>query len=151
MLDDITIPDKNIFGVPVQVKPAKKCALKYSVLIKDFFKEHKQHGFDLIIAGVGPDGHTASLFPGDDKALNEKNRMVIAVKAPKWAEACSRITMTLPLINDCKDMLFVISGEGKDEAMKKILSGDRNYPTARVRAKKDIVWLIDRSSVKLKI
>jgi 6-phosphogluconolactonase len=100
---------------------------------------------------VGPDGHTASLFPGDDRALNEKNKPVIAVKAPKWAEAGSRITMTLPLINDCKDMLFVISGEGKDEAMKKILSGDRNYPAARVAAKKDIVWLIDRSSVKLKI
>ena len=80
---------EKIFPIPApeNIKPAAKAAYAYELLIKKMFRlftpKAKMPSIDLIIAGVGPDGHTASLFPGDKKALNEKKALIIATKAPK--------------------------------------------------------------------
>lgn len=136
---------------PSHLKNPAKAAFAYEVIIRRIFKhlapKDKIPRFDLILAGLGPDGHTASLFPKDKKALNEKKKLVIAVKAPKYAAVKDRITMTLPLINNAREVMFIVSGKGKAEAIKGILKGNKKYPAARVKAVKKLIWMIDRKSL----
>jgi 6-phosphogluconolactonase len=147
------LPLDHIFPAPSpsHVKKADKAAFAYEVIIRRIFAHLKPAdkipSLDLIIAGMGPDGHTASLFPKDKNALNEKKRLVVSVKAPSYAVVRDRITMTLPLINNAKNVLFIVSGKGKAEAMKGILKGNRKYPAARVKAKKNLIWMIDKTSL----
>ena len=101
--------------------------------------------FDLILLGVGKDGHTASLFPGDP-ALMEKKHMTAYVPKPGLAPEFPRITMTLPLINQADCVLFLVSGAEKKEVIKAILhesdAGRYRYPAAHVNPKGKIFWFI---------
>jgi 6-phosphogluconolactonase len=147
------LPFDRIFPAPSpsHVKNPDKAAFAYEIIIRRVFAHlspaQKTPSMDLIIAGVGPDGHTASLFPKDKKALNEKKRLVIAVKAPAYAAVRDRITMTLPMINNAKEVLFIVSGKGKAEAMEGILKGNKKYPASRVKAKNKLIWMIDKASL----
>ncbi len=86
--------------------------------------------FDLILLGLGPDGHTASLFPGHP-AVEEKTRLVVRVDgAPKPPPA--RITFTLPLINAARSVVFLVTGKEKNRALRRVLNGDPALPAAHV-------------------
>ncbi len=155
MLSKIKIPPENVFMIPPpdEISPAKKSALSYEDIIKNFFKDiNTKPSFDLVIAGMGPDGHTSSLFPKDKKALNEKKRLIIAVKAPSYAPVRDRITMTLPFINNSKTVLYIIAGKGKGGIMKEILASSakakKKYPAAMVKAKENLIWMIDKNIYK---
>jgi len=155
MLSKIKIPPENVFMVPPpdEIKPAKISALSYEYIIKNFFRaKGAKPGFDLVIAGMGPDGHTSSLFPKDKKALKEKKRLIISVKAPAYAPVKDRITMTLPFINNSKTLLYIIAGKGKGKIMKEILDAPaqarKKYPTAMAKAKENLIWMIDENVYK---
>jgi 6-phosphogluconolactonase len=77
---------------------------------------------DLILLGLGPDAHTASLFPGDD-ALGEVERRVVGVPTPGMAPLVSRVTITLPVVNAAREVVFLVSGEDKAEAVGRAFSG----------------------------
>jgi 6-phosphogluconolactonase len=100
--------------------------------------------FDLVWLGMGPDGHTASLFPGAS-ALLERRRWVIPATAPKASVVASRMTITLPLINAARAVLFVVAGADKAEAVRAVRFGSSALPAARVRAR-STVWLIDAAA-----
>jgi 6-phosphogluconolactonase len=86
--------------------------------------------FDLIFLGMGPDGHTASLFPGHP-AVEEKTRLVVRVEgAPKPPP--TRVTFTLPLINAARHVAFLVTGADKNAALRRVLNGDPALPAARV-------------------
>ena len=86
--------------------------------------------FDLILLGLGPDGHTASLFPGHP-AVGETTRLVVRVDgAPKPPPA--RVTFTLPLINAARNVAFLVTGKDKNGALRRVLNGDRALPAAHV-------------------
>ncbi|WP_224364952.1 6-phosphogluconolactonase [Hyalangium versicolor] len=94
---------------------------------------------DVVVLGMGEDGHTASLFPGT-AAVEERERRVLAVVGPKpppW-----RLTLTLPVLNGARKVLFVVAGAGKQEALKRVRSGE-NLPSARVT---NAVWMLDRAA-----
>ena len=89
---------------------------------------------DLILLGLGPDAHTASLFPGDD-ALGEVERAAVGVPAPGMAPLVSRVTITLPVVNAARDVVFLVSGEDKAEAVARAFAGvpDPSAPASLVQ------------------
>ena len=99
---------------------------------------------DLIWLGMGPDGHTASLFPGAS-TLAERQRLVVVATAPAGMAVHDRMTFTLPLINAARAVLFVVAGADKATAVRSVRSGSRNLPAGRVRARSTL-WLLDAAA-----
>src|SRR5208282_5654918 len=111
LLAKIAIPAENVFRVPAGNPDASAAAAEYEVQIRRFFglradqpKEFPR--FDLILLGMGPDGHTASLFP-DSSALDEQSRLVVANWVAKFNT--HRITLTFPVINHAAEVMFMAS------------------------------------------
>ena len=104
--------------------------------------------FDLIFLGVGQDGHTASLFP-DSFALREELRMVVPVKG--GTPNVHRVSLTLPVLNRARQIVFLIAGREKAETAKALLEGDRpELPAAQIKpADGELIWLLDQEAAAL--
>ena len=106
--------------------------------------------FDLVLLGLGPDGHTASLFPDTD-VLHETARLAAAVWVAKFQT--SRITLTVPLLNHAANILFLVSGKDKAKALRAVLHGEfqpRRYPAQLIRPEQgNLTWLADRDATAL--
>ena len=100
---------------------------------------------DLILLGVGPDAHICSLFPGDD-ALGERERLVVGVETPGMAPLVSRITLTLPMVNASRQIVFLVTGEDKADAVQRVFAGppDPRAPGSLVEG--DVVALLDAAA-----
>jgi 6-phosphogluconolactonase len=106
---------------------------------------------DLILNGLGPDAHTASLFPGD-AALGERERLAVGVDTPGMAPLVSRVTLTLPVMNAARAVLFLVSGEDKAEAVARAFSGaaDPSAPAGLVRPEPgSLTLLLDPPAARL--
>jgi 6-phosphogluconolactonase len=103
--------------------------------------------FDLILLGLGADGHTASIFPGT-RAVSDLSSMVLAFEVPQMAE--ERITLTLPVINHAHHVLFLVAGDEKAHALASVLQGERRpstYPAQAVRpVDGTLTWLVDQAA-----
>jgi len=147
LLSKVPVPPANIFRIPAEEKDADLAARTYEQTIQEFFS--LQPGecprFDLIHLGMGPDGHTASLFPGSP-GLEVQSRLVIA----NWVEKFHtfRITFTYPLLNHAACVEFLVGGEDKAPAVHQILENPRSgLPAQRVRPMDGrLVWLLDRAA-----
>lgn len=155
LLSKIKIPMENIFRIPTETSSAEESAFLYEKIIKKIFYKlgmidinKRLPIFDLIILGVGRDGHTASLFPGH-RAVNEKEKWVVCVKAHVRVTLHDRITITLPVINSAKNVMFIISGEGKGKIIKTIFEEKKDskvYPASLVKPDDgQTVWFIDKN------
>jgi 6-phosphogluconolactonase len=149
MLSRIPIPPSNVFRVPTENPDAAAAAEAYEQTLCKFFalEPGQVPRFDLILLGMGPDGHTASLFP-DTPALREKSRLVVA----NWVEKlkASRITFTLPVLNAARRVIFLVSGTDKAAALRAVLEGDapgEQYPAKLVRPTDGkLIWFVDRAA-----
>jgi 6-phosphogluconolactonase len=106
---------------------------------------------DLVLLGLGPDAHTASLFPGD-AALGERERLAVGVTTPGMAPLVSRVTLTLPVMNAARQVLFLVSGEDKAEAVARAFSGaeDPSAPASLVRPEPgSLTLLLDPGAARL--
>lgn len=149
LLSKVPVPPGNVFRVAAENPDAGAAAAAYEQSVRTFFS--LQAGqvpvFDLILLGMGPDGHTASLFPGT-AGLQEKSRLVIA----NWVEKFQthRLTFTLPVINAAHCVAFLVSGTDKATALKAVLQSDapgEQYPAKLVRPENGkLVWLVDRAA-----
>jgi 6-phosphogluconolactonase len=103
--------------------------------------------FDLVFLGLGPDGHTASLFPGHS-SLEETQRLVLRVEdSPK--PPSSRVTFTLPLLNAARHLALLVTGKDKARALARVLSGDETLPAARLNPDGTLVILADTAALSL--
>ena len=126
-----------------------EAAADYEEQLREFFGSEQLPRFDLILLGIGGDGHTASLFP-ETPALEVQDRWVVANPVPKLDT--TRITLTVPVINAARSVVFLVAGEDKAEALKEILEGDtdpREYPATLVRPPTGPVWKLDRTAASL--
>jgi 6-phosphogluconolactonase len=139
LLDHIPIPRKNIFAIPVSSTPAKD-AVSYEAAVKKITGD-KKFTFDLVSLGMGADGHTASLFPGNE-ILNEKKRLVKEVFVKE--KNVYRISFTIPLINRAKQILLLVNGKEKEHVLKKVSTNRKtNNPLPVQLLKGDITWMIN--------
>lgn len=149
MLSKIPVAAGNVFRIATENPDAAAAADAYEQTLRKFFQlgPGEFPRFDLILLGMGPDGHTASLFPGT-AALQEKSRLVVA----NWVEKlkASRITLTLPVLNAARCVAFLVSGTDKADALKAVLEGDapgEQYPSKLVKPSDGkLIWLVDRAA-----
>ncbi len=145
LIDHIDIPPENVKRIPAEKEPAE-AARGYEETIKRFFSETTQPPvFDIMLLGIGEDGHTASLFPGTD-VIDEKERWVKEVYVEKLDT--HRITLTFPVINRAKNVIFLVAGASKAEIVKQIYNRtDTTFPAARVVPENgEIVYFLDREA-----
>lgn len=141
LLDLVPIPPGNVFRIRGEIDP-EKAAKEYEAQLSAFAGRFKEaiYRHDLLLLGLGEDGHTASLFPASP-ALGEKVRLVIPATGPKPPP--QRITMTFPLINASHDIAFLVNDIAKQPIIDDILCDDSVYPAARVHPEDGTVhWLI---------
>ena len=149
MLSKVPVPAGNVMRVPAEMPDAGAVAEAYEQTIRKFFTAEAGQfpRFDLILLGMGPDGHTASLFP-ETAALQEKSRVVVA----NWVEKLktSRITFTLPALSAAREVAFLVSGTDKAAALKAVLEGDapgEQHPAKLVRPNDGkLIWFVDRAA-----
>jgi 6-phosphogluconolactonase len=152
MLSKLPIASSQIFRINGEMPDASNAALEYESKLSVFFKlgSGEFPRFDFVLLGMGPDGHTASLFPGTD-ALNEERRSVVANWVGKFG--ASRITMTAPVFNNSANVMFLVSGEDKAPAFRSVHEGPyspQELPAQLIRPHNgSLVWLVDAAAGKL--
>jgi 6-phosphogluconolactonase len=145
MLAKAPVPPENIHPVPVVGTP-DEAALQYERTLQATYGatdlDPARPLFDVTLLGLGPDGHTASLLPGE-AVLEERKR---------WAAAVShgrpevRITMTYPVIESSRYVAFLVAGQEKAAIFRTIHAGDSQVPAARVRPAGELIWFVDQAA-----
>lgn len=148
LLAQISIPEENIHRIRGEIVP-DEAAIEYTALLHQIIKG-KPPRFDLILLGVGEDGHTASLFP-NSKALDEFSQLVKAEfisKLNTW-----RVTLTLSVINAAKEIIFLVSGRDKADIVKRVIEAERptkNLPATMVNPENGTLhWMLDAEAASL--
>jgi 6-phosphogluconolactonase len=149
MLSKIPVPPGNVFRIKTENPDAAAVAENYEQTLRKFFELQPEQVpiLDLILLGMGPDGHTASLFPGT-AALKEKSRLVVA----NWVEKMKthRITLTLPVLNAAHCVTFLVSGTDKASVLHAVLEENvpgEQYPSKLVKPSDGkLIWLLDRAA-----
>jgi 6-phosphogluconolactonase len=145
MLAKAPVPPENIHPGPVDSSP-DDAARRYEQVLQTAYGgtvlEPNRPLFDVMLLGLGPDGHTASLLPGDP-VLEDRSRWVAAV-AHGRPEV--RITMTYPAIESSRRVAFLVEGPEKAAILREIRSGRSQAPAARVRPLGQLYWFVDRAA-----
>jgi 6-phosphogluconolactonase len=141
-------PRGNVHPIPTDANYPEGAANIYEDELKKFYGAERLDParplFDLVLMGLGPDGHTASLFPGS-RALDEKNRWVLGVGKAGMEPFVPRVTLTFPALAATREMLFLVDGAGKRDILRRVFSGE-DLPGGRAYADGELVWLIDRAA-----
>jgi 6-phosphogluconolactonase len=145
------VPEKNVHRIRAELPDAKQAAADYEVELRSFFHEglrlNGMPSFDLILLGMGPDGHTASLFPGSP-GLEEEERWVIANPVEKFKT--DRISFTFPVLNAARAVHLLVAGSDKADMIYEVLVQHRTqtvYPVQRVAPTNGTkVWMLDRAA-----
>lgn len=147
MLARVPVPEEHINRLRGEAE-AQEAARDYERILEEEFDENPPR-FDLLLLGMGEDGHTASLFP-DSTALDDKAHLVEAVFVEKLKTY--RLTMTLRTINAAASVMFLVAGEAKAETLRAVLEGERTgsrYPAQLVEPERgELVWLVDEAAAR---
>lgn len=150
LLDHIAIDASNVHAINTNAVTVKKAAQRYETELTMFFNldKNKLPRFDLMFLGIGTDGHTASLFP-HDPAASETKWMVTAVKNDRVEH--ERVTMTMPIINNAKQVIFLVNGSDKADIVQQVLEQqDIHLPATQVNPKQGhLLVLLDEAAAKL--
>lgn len=152
LISKVPVPPDMVHRMPAERENPASTADEYERTIREEFEltEREFPRFDLILLGMGDDGHTASLFPGT-AALHEKRRLVVAYYVEKLKT--HRLTLTPPVLNRGRHIFFLVAGEGKAVTLKDVLQGEYQpdrYPSQIIRPESGrLIWLLDRPASRL--
>jgi 6-phosphogluconolactonase len=145
MLAKAPVPPENVHPVPADGTP-EEAARRYERTLREAYGtatlDPARPLFDITLLGLGPDGHTASLLPGQP-VLEERTRWVMAVSHGRPEV---RITMTYPAIDSSRSVAFLVAGREKAAIFNAIRGGDSALPAARVRPVGELIWFVDRAA-----
>jgi 6-phosphogluconolactonase len=150
MLAHVPVPEANVHRIKTENPDAASAAAEYCAELQRVFHltGSELPRFDLVLLGMGPDGHTASLFPGTD-VLNERAALVAAPWVPKMHSF--RVTMTLPVLNNAANVVFMAGGLEKASVLKMVLEeqSDPPFPSQLVRpADGRLLWMVDSAAAR---
>jgi 6-phosphogluconolactonase len=139
------LPEENFHPMPFIPNQPERAARDYEQELVAFFGRDNLPSFDVALMGMGPDGHTASLFPGTH-AVEIKDHWVAATMNP--AGPSQRITLTLPVINAARTVVYLITGADKSETLRSVIEErPPAFPTAHVQPTSgDLIWLLDKAA-----
>ncbi len=149
-LDKVNVPVENIHRVESELKPAE-AAYRYAGTLKQFADAPQEWPrFDLVLLGMGDDGHTASLFPGSSV---EVNTPTLAVVANYQDRPANRVTLTQNVFNSARNIFFLVSGKSKAATLQSVLRGEykpEQYPAQRIAPQDGVLtWLVDQDAAGL--
>lgn len=145
-LDKISIPPDNIHPIPTEAENPQQAADRYEQELQSFFQVSGKDlpKFDVMLLGMGDDGHTASLFP-HTSALSSDRLVTLGEKGDQ-----TRISLTAPLINQADCIIVMVSGAGKAPALAQVLQNDAadaaDYPARLIQPKGELWWLVDEAA-----
>jgi 6-phosphogluconolactonase len=147
LLDHVPIPPGHVHPIPTATAGPEDSAQLYEGELKRFYGadtlDPARPLFDLVLNGMGDDGHTASLFPGSP-ALAERDRWAVAAEAGMDPRV-PRVTLTFPVLESCRASVFLVSGAGKRETLRRVLSGE-DLPAARLKPQGPLIWFADEAA-----
>ncbi len=143
LLSQVPVDLNRVHPIPTAAKNPKKDAGRYEGMLRKLLGETPR--LDFAVMGLGPDGHTASLFPGGT-ALKETERWAVPAYAEKKLPR-SRITLTVPVFNAAKKVVFLVVGEEKAEVVKDVIEDRGDFPAARIRPQDgELIFLLDKAA-----
>jgi len=148
LIEHIPIPPENVHRMQGELEP-KAAAKLYELALQDFFCGPRPR-FDLVLLGMGEDGHTASLFPGSP-LLAETERLAAPAQASYQDRPAQRVTLTLPALNSARQILFLVAGSAKARIVQAVMEG----PAGRLPAQYiqptagQLTWLLDAEAASL--
>jgi 6-phosphogluconolactonase len=149
VLLDRCAPACNIHPIPTDAADPEDAAHRYESELKSYYGANRLNParplFDVVLMGVGPDGHIASLFP-KFPAVEETERWVVGVPKANVAPFVPRVTLTLPALGSCREMLFEVAGPDKRAILTRVFDGE-DFPANRVCATGNTVWLVDQAAL----
>ncbi|MDP1584485.1 MAG: 6-phosphogluconolactonase [Bradyrhizobium sp.] len=146
---DACAPEDTIHPIATDAADPQEAARRYEDELKSYYGFSRLNParplFDLVLMGVGPDGHIASLFPGHP-ALHETERWVVGVPQAPVEPRLPRVSLTLPVLASCHEMLFEAAGADKRAILARVFDGE-DLPANRIRAAGETVWLVDQAAL----
>lgn len=148
LLDHVPVPANQVHRMRTDIFP-EQAALEYEDILKGYFKDTDQT-FDLVLLGMGDDGHTLSLFPGTE-VVYEENKLATAYFLPP--QNMYRITLTAPIVNRSACVAFLVTGANKAAALKEVIEGDYkpdSYPSQVIKPiDGELYWFTDEAAASM--
>lgn len=146
MFSHVPAPKENIHQVPTEGVTLEEAAAQYEALLKELYGadalDPARPLIGVNLLGLGDDGHTASLIPGQP-VLNERTRWVAGVGHGRPEQ---RITLTYPALDSSRVIAFLVAGEGKRAVVDELLSGGSDVPAAHIKPVGEVIWFLDRAA-----
>jgi 6-phosphogluconolactonase len=147
LLDHVPVPSSHVHKIPTGTASPEDSATAYEAELKRFYGaevlDPARPLFDLVLNGMGDDGHTASLFPGAP-ALDERSKWVVAAE-PGLEPRVPRVTLTFPALESCRASVFLVAGSGKKDMLQRVLAG-MDLPAARLKPEGTLTWFVDTAA-----
>lgn len=142
LISRVGIPSRGVHRISGEIDPAAAARAYDLALRADFPDVMSDASFDLLLFGVGTDGHVASLFPGSG-ALDERGRWTVAVEAPEARPPVPRVTLTPPILERARRLLYLVAGASKRDITRRVLLAGEALPASRFKGREHTLWLMD--------